>query len=275
MGTLMSCPEPLVQQTDSAPAQPARVCGYWQGGSGHGPADRAAAAEVARRYPGVLASVRAVREFGRRVAWYGATGRATRQFLDIGAGFPGADSTCDTVRWASSGCRVVYADIDPVVAERSRDRVRADTRGTGEYICADVRDPAGLLARAGAVLDFTKPAVVLLLAYVPDADDPAGIVAGLAAGLAPGSLIAISHLTADLSPGPVGAGVAAWNALMPAAPVHPRGEAAVTSMFGDLKLQHPGVVPVGMWRPPFRSPGPGAADVYAGAAVLPRPGDGG
>jgi S-adenosyl methyltransferase len=274
----MSRPEFSVQQTDSAPAHAAGVCGYWLGGSDHGPADRAAAAEVARCYPGVVDSVRAVRDFGRRVAWYGGNGRLVRQFLDIGAGFPGADSTHEIVRLASRGCRVVYADIDPVVAERCGDRVRAGTRGAGEYICADVRDPAELLARAGAVLDFAEPAVVLLLgvlAYVPDDGDPAGIVAGLAAALAPGSLIAVAHLTADFSPGAVDAGVGAWNALMPAAPVYPRGEAAVTAMLGGLRLQLPGVVRAGLWRPPFRSPGPGLADVYAGVASLPRPGDSG
>jgi hypothetical protein len=262
---------------DAGGAHPARVCAYWHGGSDHGPTDRGAAAEVARCWPGVLATTRAVREFGRRVAWYGAAGRVTRQFLDIGAGYPGVDSTHETVRWANRGCRVVYADADPVVAERCGDRVRAETAGTGKYICADVRDPAGLLAQAGAVIDFAEPVVVLLLgvlAFVPNAGDTAGIVAGLAAGLAPGSLIAVSHLTADFSPGAVDAGVAAWNALMPAAPVYPRGEPAVTAMFGDLKLQPPGVVRAGLWRPPFRNPGTGLADVYAGVAVLPRPGHG-
>jgi hypothetical protein len=265
---------------DAGVPHPARVYAYWEGDSNHGLADRTAAAEVARRYPGVLASIQAVRDFGRRVAWYGAAGRVTRQFLDIGAGYLGSDSTYEIVRWADHSCRVVYADIDPVVVERSRDRVHAETAGTGEYICADVRDPAGLVAQAGSVLNFAEPIVVLLLGvlpYVPDADDPAGIVAALAAELAPGSLLAISHLTADLSPGgvdAVDAGVAAWNVLMPATPVYPRGEAEVTSLFGGLKLQIPGVAQAGLWRPPGRKPRPSVADVYAGVAALPCPGDG-
>ena len=36
--------------------------------------------------------------------------------------------------------------------------------------------------------------------FVPDAGDPAGTVAALAGALAPGSGLAISHLTADLAP---------------------------------------------------------------------------
>jgi hypothetical protein len=273
----MSRPEPTVQHTDPSPARPANVYGCWLNGSDHSPADREAAAEVVRRYPGVVASAEAVRDFGSRVAWYGGMGCMIRQFLDIGAGFPGAGSTHETVRVASPSCRVVYADSDQVVVERCGDRVRAETRGAGEYICADVRDPAELLARAGGVLDFAEPAVVLLLEvlpYVPDAGDPAGIVAALVAGLAPGSLIAVSHLTGDFSPGAVDAGVAAWNALLPGTPVCPRGEAEVTSLFGGLKLEYPGVVRAGSWRPSFRTRGPDLADAYAGVAALPRPGGG-
>jgi hypothetical protein len=81
-----------------------------------------------------------------------------------------------------------------------------------------VRDPAALLDAAGAVLDFTRPVAVLLLAvlhFVPDADDPAGIVKQLAPALAPGSLIAISHLTGDYAPEQVAEGTAAYNARVP------------------------------------------------------------
>ena len=46
-----------------------------------------------------------------------------------------------------------------------------------------MRDPDTLLERASAVLDFTKPVAVLLLAllhFVSDDQDPAAIVARLA-----------------------------------------------------------------------------------------------
>jgi len=42
-------------------------------------------------------------------------------------------------------------------------------------------------------------------------------VAALAAALAPGSFVAISHLTADFAPEAVSSGVAADNTLVPAA----------------------------------------------------------
>src|SRR6266536_90885 len=84
------------------------------------------------------------------------------------------------------------------------------------WLHGDVRDPDTLLERAGAVLDFTKPVAVLLLAllhFVGDDEEPAGIVARLAAALAPGSLIAITHLTGDLAPQAIADCAKAYNAL--------------------------------------------------------------
>jgi len=101
-----------------------------------------------------------------------------------------------------------------------------------------------------------------------DDDGPAGIAQGLAAVLAPGSLIAVSHLTADQAPGPVSSGIAAWNARVPAA-WQPRGRAAVAALFGGLPLLLPGFVSAAWWR---AVPGKGLGrpgDVYAG--VAPRP----
>src|SRR5215472_6691985 len=51
--------------------------------------------------------------------------------------------------------------------------------------------------------------------FLDDADDPAGVVATLASVLAPGSFVAISHLTSDFAPEHVRAGVAVYNAHVP------------------------------------------------------------
>jgi hypothetical protein len=111
---------------------------------------------------------------------------------------------------------------------------------------------------------------VLLLAivhFIQDSDDPAAIVATLARALAPGSYLVISHLTGDLAPGPVAAGVGAYNDAVPMA-VTPRSHAQVTALFGGLPLVPPGVVPVTEWRPVT---GPAApADLYAGVARCGR-----
>ena len=107
-----------------------------------------------------------------------------------------------------------------------------------------------------------------VLHFIPDADDPAGIVARLAAALATRSFIAVSHLTADFAPDQVASGVAAYNALVPTQ-ITPRSHAKVTALFGGLPLVPPGIVPVTQWRPDRARPGH-AADVYAGLATIAR-----
>jgi S-adenosyl methyltransferase len=83
---------------------------------------------------------------------------------------------------------------------------------------ADLRDPTRIFGQAKCTLDPSQPVAVFLLAalhLIPDADDPAGLVTALAADLAPGSCLAITHLTADFAPRPVTAAVQAYNAAAP------------------------------------------------------------
>jgi SAM-dependent methyltransferase len=259
---------------DPRVAHPARVYSCWLGGKDHYPADREVASEVARARPEVVAGARANRAFGQRVTGFAAAGLGIRQFLDIGAGLPAPGPAHEIAQKISPACRVVYFDNDPLVLAHGRALLTA--RPGAEpctYLHGDVRDPASVLERAGAVLDFTRPVAVLLLAvlhFVADADDPAGIIKQFAAALAPGSLIAISHLTADYAPQQVAEGTAAYNARVPIA-VHPRSREQLTAICGALPVQHPGVVPVNFWLPSLReSPGL-AADLHAAVLRLPLP----
>ncbi len=121
-------------------------------------------------------------------------------------------------------------------------------------------------------MDFTQPVAILLLAilhFIPDAAGPADIVATLAGALAPGSYLAISHLTADFAPDQVAAATAAYNTQVPV-PVTARSHAQVTALFGGLPLLAPGVVPVTEWRPEVGDPFGQPADLHAGVARIPR-----
>jgi O-methyltransferase involved in polyketide biosynthesis len=145
--------------------------------------------------------------------------------------------------------------------------------GTCDYIDADLRDPETIMKQAARTLDFTRPAAVILAAvlhFLAPADDPAGVVAALAAALAPRSFVAITHLTGDFAPEAVTAGVAAYNARVPAG-ITARSHREVTALLGGLSLVAPGVVPVSEWRP-NRAPVRGvSADMYAGLAATRRP----
>ena len=255
---------------DPAAAHPARVYDYWLGGKDNFPADRTVAEEVIRLRPQVVAGARANRAFLGRVVRFLAANCGVRQFLDIGTGIPAAINTHDVAQAVDPGCRVVYADNDPLVLAHARALLTSTPPGMCEYVDADLREPETIVAQAAQTLDFTKPTAILLLAvlhFVTDREDPAGIVAALASALAPGSYVAISHLTADLAPDQVVAAVAAYNKLAPV-PVTARSHAQVSGLFGGLPLEPPGVVPVAEWRSQPGDPFGRPADLHAGVARL-------
>jgi SAM-dependent methyltransferase len=257
---------------DTSVAHPARIYAYWIGGKDHFPADRKTAEEVIRLRPQVVASARANRAFLARVVRYLATNCGIRQFLDIGTGMPAPDATHQVAQQAAPECRVVYCDNDPIVLTHARALLTSTPQGACDYIDADLHDPETILTQAADTLDFTQPAAILLLAvvhFLTDRDRPAEIVASLASALAPGSYVALSHLTADLAPEQVAAAVTAYNTQI-AVPVTARSHAQVTGLFGGLPLLAPGVVPVTEWRPEAGDPFGQPADLHGGVARIPQ-----
>jgi S-adenosyl methyltransferase len=253
---------------DASVPHPARVYAYWLGGKDHYPADRHAAEEVVRRRPQVVAGARANRAFLTQVVRFLAAECGIRQFLDIGIGLPAPHNTHEVAQAIAPDSRIVYVDNDPLVLVHARALLTSTGQGSCDYVDADLRDTSAIMAEAVRTLDFTRPVAILLLSvlhFISDADDPAGIITALARQLAPGSFVVISHLTIDFAPGPVTAGVAAYNALVPTALI-PRSHAQVSALFGGLPLVPPGVVPVTEWRSALGGPVSQNADMYAGVA---------
>jgi hypothetical protein len=247
---------------------PARIYNYWLGGKDHFPADREVAESVIRERPQVVTGARANRAFLARVVRFLAAEAGIRQFLDIGTGLPAPANTHEVAQQVAPDCRVVYCDNDPLVLAHARALLVSSRAGACAYIDADVRDTATILSRAARTLDFTRPVAVLLLAilhFLPDTDDPRTVMAALAGGLAPGSFVVISHLTADFAPEQVRAAVQAYNVHAPF-PVTPRTHAQVSALFGDLPLVAPGVVNVAEWRADSHSSTGQRADLHAGLA---------
>ena len=252
---------------------PARVYAYWLGSKDHYPADRKAAEEVAARRPQAAAGARANRAFLARAVRYLAAQRGIRQFVDIGPGLPAPQATHAVAQAIAPQSKIVYVDNDPLVLAHARALLTSRPQGACDYVHADLREPGTIVAEAAGTLDFAQPAAVILAAvlhFLADADDPAGVVAALAAALAPGSFVAISHLTSDFAPDAVTAGIAAYNALVPAG-ITARSHAQVTALFGGLPLVAPGVVPVSEWRPAHAPRQRVSADIYAGLATTRRP----
>jgi len=247
------------------------VYSYWLGGKDHFAADREVAEEVIRLRPQVVAGARANRAFLSRVVRYLAADCGIRQFLDIGTGLPAPASTHEVAQAVAADSRIVYVDNDPLVLTYARALLTSTPPGSCDYLHADLRDTPAIVTQAKNTLDFTRPIAVLLLAvlhFIPDSDDPAGVIATLAQQLPPGSYLAISHLTSDFAPASVTAGVDAYNTLVPTSLV-PRTHTQVSALFAGLPLVPPGVVPLTEWRPVAVGPFPHAADLYVGVAHAP------
>jgi hypothetical protein len=252
-----------------ATAHPARVYNAWLGGKDHYAADRAVAAKVVQQRPQVVEAAVANRQFLGRAVRHLARCYGVRQFVDIGTGLPAPDNTHEVAQQVDAWSSVVYVDNDPLVVSHARTLLTSTDEGSCDYLHADLRDTARILKEAHRALDFSRPVAVLLLAvlhFIPDKDDPAGIVTALAGPLTAGSSVVISHLTADSAPEAVNGGVAAYNSLVPTA-IYARTHAQVTELFGDLQLVPPGVVPVSEWRPDTVAEK--VSDVYAGIARKP------
>jgi len=245
---------------------PARVYNVWLGCKDNFAADRDVAALVVHHRPEAMIAARENRRFLVRAVRYLAQSHGIRQFLDIGSGLPGPGNTHEVAQQVDTWSRVVYVDHDPVVLAHARALLTSTIEGSCDYLQADLRDPSYILQQAARTLDLALPVGVLLLAvlhFVPDADDPAGVVAELAGALAPGSCVVVSHLTADFAPEAVGEGVAAYNTLVPTA-VFPRSHTQVTELLAGLSLVPPGVVPVSEWRSDIMTRP--VTDLYSGVA---------
>ena len=247
----------LAPGIDTTVPASARIWNYWLGGKDHYPVDRRAAEACAQLYPGMSGLARSCRYFTARLVRFLAAEAGIRQFLDIGAGLPFRDNTHEIAEAAAPGCRVIYADSDPMVMAYARALLTASPPGSTDHIRADLNDPGALLDMARAALDFTRPVAVLLMQVLGHIGDPrdgdhtALAVAGQIKDALPrGGYLAISEIT-DTDP--------ALNAALRdyrqtgTAPYHARRRGQIANFFEGLELTPPGIVPIGQWQP---DPGP-------------------
>ncbi len=187
---------------DPAKPAPARIYDYLLSGENNFQSDRDAANRITAVVPEIRDCAWANRGFHQRAARWIAR-RGIRQFIDIGSGLPTVRNTHEVVQEVDLQCRVVYVDNDPMVREQAGELLtgRADVR----VIQGDLRDPDGVLADPDlrALIDFSQPTGLLMTAvmhFVADKWDPHGLLKRYLDVLAPGSYLALSHLTDDHKP---------------------------------------------------------------------------
>ena len=236
---------------DTSKANIARVYDYWLGGSHNFRADQDAARALITVEPNARAIMRANRAFLGRAVRFLAREAGVRQFLDIGSGIPTEQNVHQVAREAAPGSRVVYVDHDEVAVAHSRLLLQDTPDAT--IIQADLREPATILddPAARALIDFTKPVAVLLVAvlhFVPDSARPAAILTALRDALAPGSYLVICHSCRDSNPDLADSAETAYRSRV-AGQLRLRTREEIAGLFDGFDLVEPGLVWLPEWRP--------------------------
>jgi hypothetical protein len=272
MGGQGQRPDRVPSSIDTSVAHPARRYDYWLGGKDNFAADRESGDAIAARFPAIRTAVVENRRFLRRAVTFLAESAGIRQFLDIGTGLPTANNTHEVAQAIAPESRIVYVDNDPLVLVHARALLTSSAQGATAYVQADLREPEKILNDPDlrGTLDLGRPVALMLIAtlhFLPEDDDPYGIVRRLVAALPPGSYLAVSHATSDYLPPALVADISAGK--------HGQGrlrtEAEIARFFEGLDLVAPGVAPLAEWRAEDEpQPRPSAAEtaMYAGLARI-------
>lgn len=251
----------------------ARIYDYLLGGKDNYAADRKAAQELERFIPSIRMAARCNRAFVGRVVRFLVGEAGLTQIVDIGSGLPTARNVHEVANEVNPAARVVYVDHDPVVLAHARDMLWNVPNAA--VIGHDMQDTDAILADPllGRLIDIGRPVglmVVSILHFVPDEDDPSGIIHRLLSAFPAGSYVALTHATDDASPAVTKAQVVYDRATTR---VHVRSHAAIEAMVAGLEVVEPGVTWTPLWRPdPGDDLSADPRDSFYYAAVARKPG---
>ena len=243
VGVDVSCPSP------------ARMYDRYLGGTANFQADRDAVDRILALVPEIRDAAWANRGFLQRAVRWMAE-RGIRQFIDLGAGLPTQRCTHEVAREIVPDARVLYTDNDPSVIVHGHE-ILAGVPGVA-VLEADFRHPGQLLGRTETrrLIDFTEPAGLLIVAvtqFIPDADDPWGLVARYVGALASGSYLALSAPTADRMAARKVDRILDVYATSTIPVNTPRTRAEISRFFAGLDIEppypgaDPGLVSAGLW----------------------------
>ncbi len=227
----------------------ARMYDYYLGGTHNFAADRKAAEAIIAAIPDVADGCRANRAFLQRVV-HELAEVGVRQFVDIGSGIPTVGNVHEVAQKVAPDARIVYVDIDPVAVLHARQLLSGNDRVV--VIQQDMREPAKIFTHpeVTALIDLNQPIAVLLMAvlhFVPDEQDPKGILAAVREALPAGSYLALSHGVKDVRQQEASDAQRVYHRT--ANPLTVRTKHEVTGLFGGYDILEPGVVYVSQWRP--------------------------
>lgn len=243
-----------------------RVYDAYLGGAANNKADRSFAARIGDLIGNVQEIAVANRRFLTRGVSY-AIGQGVDQVIDIGAGVPSIWHTHNAAHALNPDTRVVYVDHEAVAYEALRHATADDPRLGA--VCADLRDRDAVLHDpiTEELIDYSRPVVVVLglvLHFIDDGQDPAGLLAEYREVLAPGSYLVISHDTGDGRDADMKQLAQLYTEM--GMPVYLRGKAEMTALLDGFEIIEPGVVHMPLWHP--NPDDPPFADVPERSCIL-------
>ncbi|MET8581696.1 SAM-dependent methyltransferase [Streptomyces collinus] len=267
----MTGQDPTTVGIDTSRPHPARMYDWYLGGKDNYPVDEEMGRQMLALEPRVPVMARVNRAFMHRATrWLAHQG--VRQFLDVGTGIPTEPNLHQVAQNIAPETRVVYCDNDPIVLAHAAALLRSTPEGATEYLQADVRDPAAIIAGARKILDFDRPvalSLVALLHFISDTDGAHDLVGRLLSELPPGSYLTMTHATADFTPEDSAAATAKLKTAGVTLALRSREE--FSRFFDGLELVDPGVRIVHQWHPELGEPVPGQDDgVIPGYAAVAR-----
>ncbi|BCJ36556.1 hypothetical protein Athai_40590 [Actinocatenispora thailandica] len=230
---------------DSRP-NAARMYDYFLGGAHNFDPDRQLADTLLSIAPEIRDIARANRAFLQRaVRWLAAAG--VDQFLDLGSGIPTAGNVHEIVQRLDPDSRVVYVDTEPVAVAHSK-LLLADQPNV-EVLQADLLDPDAVLGapEVTALLDFDRPVAILLVSvlhFFADEQRPGALVADYLSRTAPGSYLAVTHVTPNEHSEQVRSLYQHTTDRL-----YPRSKAEIAALLDGFPLVPPGLVRLGDWHP--------------------------
>jgi S-adenosyl methyltransferase len=242
-------PHSMPENVDTDRPSAARIYDYYLGGSHNFGIDREFARRAIELWPELPEIMRANRAFLDRAVRY-LTSQGINQFLDLGSGIPTVGNVHEVAHAENADARIVYVDIDPVAITLSRSLLDG-VANTG-VVQADLRDVESVLSATETrrLLDLSTPVAVLMIAvlhFVPNSDDPAGIVARYRKAMSPGSYLALSHATHEGEPGQADPHMALYAKT--GTPMTMRSRSEIASIMEGFEPVPPGIVFFPQWRP--------------------------
>jgi hypothetical protein len=244
----------------------ARLYDFFLGGRHNYAADRELGRKLLQAEPNARVIVRENRDFlGRAVRYLSEAG--VRQFLDLGSGIPTQENVHEIAQRCDPEARVLYVDNDDGVIAHSKQLLRGNPLAS--VIKADLRHSEAVLAHPEfrRLIDLSQPVGLLMITvlhFIPESDDPVGIVAEYASVLPAGSYLAISHATSEAAPD-TAAEVEDLMQANAANSAHTRKHDEIMRFFAGFEMVDPGLVYLPLWRHDGQVPEhPERAWFYAG-----------